>query len=124
MTRQLTHVFTKMGMTPERNDAYTWVASIDDIPPGQVKVVEVNHKAIAIFHIEGRFHAIYDICPHQGGPLHEGYLKGYAVTCPWHDLAFDVRTGQSTDGGGYCVGSYEVKVENGGVYLGPRRARP
>ena len=26
-----------------------------------------------------------------------------------------------TDGGGYCVGSYDVRVEDGEIYVGPRR---
>ena len=38
--------------------------------------------------------------------------------CPWHDLAFDVRNGQGTDGGGYCVGSYDVRVEDGQIFVG------
>ena len=112
-----------MIMKTGQSDGFIWVASVNDIPPGHAKLVQVNDRPIAVFHIEDRFHAIYNNCPHQGGPLHEGHLKGYIVTCPWHDLAFDVRTGESTDRGGYCVGSYEVKVENGGVFVGPRRVR-
>lgn len=102
-------------------EGFEAVARVDEIAPGQVKVVTVNNKAIALFNVEGRFYAIYDVCPHEGGPLHEGRLKGSVVSCPWHDLAFDVRTGQGTDGGGYCVGSYEVRVEGGEIFVGGRR---
>ena len=102
-------------------DGFTRVAGVDDIPPGEVKVVQVDHKPIAVFNVEGRFHAIYNVCPHEGGPLAQGRLKGCVVRCPWHDLAFDIRNGQATDGGGYCVGSYEVQVEGTDVYVGGRR---
>ena len=102
-------------------DGFERVARVDDILPGHSIVVQVNQKPIALFNVEGTFYAIYNTCPHEGGPLGEGHLKGCVVSCPWHDLAFDVRNGQGTDGGGYCVGSYEVRVEGSAVYVGGRR---
>jgi hypothetical protein len=32
-----------------------------------------------------------------------------------------VRNGRGTDGGGYCVGSYDVQVEGAEIFVGPRR---
>ena len=100
---------------------YQRVCRIRDIPPGTSKVFTVRERPIAVFNVEGRFYAIYNVCPHEGGPLGEGHVKGCVVTCPWHDLAFDLRNGQGTDGGGYCVGSYDVRVEDDEVFIGPRR---
>lgn len=102
-------------------DGYQRVARVDEIPLGKSLVVQVNDKSIAIFNVEGKLFAIYNLCPHEGGPLGEGRLKGCVVSCPWHDLAFDVRNGRATDGGGYCVGSYEVRVEGAEVLIGARR---
>ena len=104
-------------------DGFQKVARVEEIPPGEAKVVEVNAKPIAVFNVQGSFHAIYNLCPHEGGPLGEGHLKGCVVSCPWHDLAFDVRTGQATDGGGYCVGSYETRIEGQDIYVGGRRKK-
>jgi nitrite reductase (NADH) small subunit len=97
------------------------VAQLSDLLPGQSKIVTVNDRTIALFNVEGKLYAIHNSCPHEGGPLIEGRLKGYIVTCPWHELAFDIRNGQGTDGGGYCVGSYEVRVEGANILVGPRR---
>jgi nitrite reductase (NADH) small subunit len=102
-------------------DGFQVVAQVDEIPPGEGKVVQVNEKPIALFNVGGAFYAIHNVCPHEGGPLGEGRLKGCVVSCPWHDLSFDVRNGQGTDGGGYCVGSYEVRVEGTQVLVGGRR---
>lgn len=102
-------------------DGFQLVARVEDVPPGASKVVRVNDRPIALFNIEGAFYAIYNVCPHEGGPLGEGHLKGCVVSCPWHDLAFDVRNGQATDGGGYSVGSYEVRVKDQQVFVGARR---
>lgn len=97
------------------------VACVNEIPPGRAKIVQVSEKSIAIFNVGGAFFAVYNVCPHEGGPLGKGRLKGYVVSCPWHDLAFDVRNGWGTDGGGYCVGTYEVLVEGSHIYVGGRR---
>ena len=68
-------------------EGFQCVAKVEEIPPGQVKVVKVNERAIAVFNIDGHFHAIYNSCPHEGGPLNKGRVKGHVVSCPWHDLA-------------------------------------
>ncbi|MGH7256197.1 MAG: Rieske (2Fe-2S) protein [Nitrospirales bacterium] len=102
-------------------EGFEFVARVGDIPPGQAKIVRVHDKSIAVFNVEGTFYAIYNLCPHEGGPLGKGRLKGCVVSCPWHDLKFDVRSGHGTDGGGYCVGSYDVRVDGDGVYVGGRR---
>jgi nitrite reductase (NADH) small subunit len=102
-------------------EGFQAIAKIDDLSPGQSKVVTVNNRAIALFNVDGNIFAIHNLCPHEGGPLNEGRVKGFVVSCPWHDLAFDIRNGQGTDGGGYCVGSYDVRVEDGEIYIGPRR---
>ncbi|MBM4128362.1 MAG: non-heme iron oxygenase ferredoxin subunit [Nitrospira sp.] len=102
-------------------EGFQKVAQLDDLAPGRSKKVSVDGRAIALFNVDGKFYAIHNSCPHEGGPLADGRLKGYVVACPWHDLAFDIRNGQGTDGGGYCVGSYEVRVEGTDIWVGPRR---
>ena len=102
-------------------EGFQSVALVNEVPPGQVKVVIVNNREIALFNIDGKYFAIHNLCPHEGGPLGQGHVKGFVVACPWHDLAFDVRNGQGMDGGGYCVGSYHVQVEGEEIFVGPRR---
>jgi len=88
------------------------VAKTDEIVPGQGKMIEVGGKKIALFNVEGSFHAIDDTCTHRGGPLSEGVLEGKQVTCPWHGATFDVTSGEvlgppATQG----VARYNVRVE-------------
>ena len=72
---------------------YVKVAKTGRIAPGEAQAVEVGARRIALFNIEGTYHAIDDTCSHQGGPLSEGMVVGTEVTCPWHGAVFDVRTG-------------------------------
>jgi 3-phenylpropionate/trans-cinnamate dioxygenase ferredoxin subunit len=71
------------------------IASCAELPPGGKKLVEIDGRAIALFNIDGVFHAIDDICTHDGGPLAEGELIGCEIVCPRHGARFDVKTGRA-----------------------------
>ena len=70
------------------------VAKINEIEPGQARLVDVQGKQIALFNVDGTFFALDSTCTHKGGPLTEGEISGHKVTCPWHGARFDVRTGK------------------------------
>ena len=104
------------------------VATVEEIPPGERKVVTVAGRSIGVFNIDGEFYALRNSCPHQGGPLCEGYLTGFLIApvpgeydysregeilkCAWHGWEFDVKTGQSwVDPEQTRVRTYPVSVE-------------
>jgi len=60
-------------------EGFQSVALVDELPPGQSKVVMVNNREIALFNIEGTYFAIHNRCPHEGGPLCEGLCRGLSV---------------------------------------------
>jgi 3-phenylpropionate/trans-cinnamate dioxygenase ferredoxin subunit len=70
------------------------IATRAELPPGGKKLVNVDGRAIAVFNVDGAFHAIDDVCTHDGGPLAEGELIGCEIECPRHGARFDVRTGR------------------------------
>jgi 3-phenylpropionate/trans-cinnamate dioxygenase ferredoxin component len=94
------------------------VMEVTDLPPGQCTAVDVNGIAVAIFNVDGSFYAIDHFCPHQGGPLGEGWLEGELVMCPWHAWQFNVRTGESTFVPGFGVRTFQVLVEGNDVKIG------
>ena len=55
------------------------VATVDEIPPGERKIVEIGGRSLGVFNIKGEFYALRNICPHQGGPLCEGRLTGLVM---------------------------------------------
>ena len=87
------------------------VTGTTDVKSGQGIVVEVNEKTLAVFNVDGAFHAIDNTCIHRGGPLGEGDLEGSVVTCPWHGWQYDVTTGACVGNPAAKVERYEVKVE-------------
>jgi len=85
--------------------------------PGKL-LVEVDDQLIALFQVGGKFYALDDVCTHDGGPLAEGALCGYAIACPRHGATFDIRTGQAlTMPATQPTRSHEVKVEDGDVFV-------
>jgi 3-phenylpropionate/trans-cinnamate dioxygenase ferredoxin subunit len=97
---------------------FVCVASVQDVPdPGRM-LVEVDDRMIALFHVGGKFYAIDDVCTHDGGPLAEGQLEGFAIACPRHGAKFDIRDGRvlSMPATQPTV-AHEVKIEGNDVFV-------
>ena len=91
--------------------------AVADLPPGRAAEVVVDGQAIALFNVDGTFHALAGRCPHRGGPLGQGFLDGPRVSCPWHNYTFDVTTGKNVVSADLVAVRYEVKVEDGSVFV-------
>lgn len=105
------------------------VGTLDELSDdGDRVIAEVDGLEVAVFRIEGEYHAILNFCPHQSGPLCDGEMTGRTavgedwlswtydrsegcVLCPWHGWVFDVRTGQNVDDDRYVVPTFEVEVD-------------
>ena len=94
------------------------VGPVEELPPGEVKIVRAGELAIGVYNLNGEFFAIEDRCSHDDGPLCEGDFdpdEGVAI-CPRHGAHFDVRTGEALTLPAYLpVEAFEVKVEDGVV---------
>jgi nitrite reductase/ring-hydroxylating ferredoxin subunit len=94
------------------------VASLDEVPAGQPKLVELDGVRVVLARVGDAVYACGDVCTHRGGPLGEGKLTGTRLACPWHGWMFDVRTGQCVlPSRGSSVPSYPVRLEAGEVLV-------
>jgi len=89
----------------------------DEIPDGTSREVVAEGLVFAVFNIDGAFHVLDGICPHAGGPLGKGMLRGCVVTCPWHGWQFDVTTGQHQLTDGICQPGYDATVVDGMIVV-------
>ena len=97
---------------------FTRVADVSEIADPGTMLVEVDGEVVALFHVEGRFYAIDDVCTHDGGPLVDGELTGYKIACPRHGAKFDIRTGAALSMPAVRpTRAHLVKVEDGGVWV-------
>lgn len=93
------------------------VAALSECPPGQSLECVAGDRIIALFNVDGQFHALDGICPHQGGPLGKGWLEGCIVTCPWHGWQFDVVTGQHQTSQSLVHPRFETRVEGSEIWV-------
>lgn len=98
------------------------VASTDELAPGEGMAVSVDvgdgegRVGIAIFNVDGEYHAIEDRCTHVGESLGNGRLTGSTVACPLHGATFDVTTGDvCSPPADERVRTYDVEVGDGEV---------
>jgi nitrite reductase/ring-hydroxylating ferredoxin subunit len=87
------------------------VAKISDVPEGEGRVFHVGRIEVAVFHVDGSFHALDNTCIHRGGPLGDGMCSGTTVTCPWHGWQFDVVSGKCLNSPGESVDRYETRID-------------
>lgn len=94
------------------------VGSLEEIPPGQHKTIDINEVMIAVFNLDGKFYAIEDVCTHEGGVLTGGTVESNVITCPRHGAQFDIRTGDVLAPPAYePVATFPVRVHEGMVQV-------
>ena len=94
------------------------VAQANEFQASRTKVIVVQGKKIALFNVNGKFHAIDNTCTHAGGPLAMGELEGEVVTCPLHGAKFNVSSGEVlAPPARQNVRSYNVRVNGSDIEL-------
>ena len=102
----------------------TWhrVLEPGELPEGRVKTVGAGRHSFALTHYDGRYAALSNRCPHQGGPLGEGSIENGMLRCPWHGYDYCPLSGTSAFGD--AVPTFPVDVRDDGVYVGVEPDRP
>jgi len=85
---------------------------------GEVRKVEAGGGIFALSRHGGKFGALDNACPHQGGPLGEGSIEGEWLRCPWHGWGFHPQTGACTEGPECDAASHPVREGEDGVFVG------
>ena len=102
----------------EESAGFVPILKTSELPEMGKTVIEVGDRVVALFHVSGTFWAIDDECTHDGGPLAEGRLDGFAIECPRHGAKFDIRNGRAlTMPATRPTVAHEVKVEGDQVFI-------
>ncbi len=107
-------------MTSSADDApRVWhkVAELGDMQEGRVRSAVAGSTTIALTFCGGRYGALDNHCPHQGGPLGEGSIENGLLRCPWHGYDYDPITGEPPPGFTDAPIAYPVEVRDDGVYV-------
>jgi nitrite reductase/ring-hydroxylating ferredoxin subunit len=111
------------------------VCDVGEIEPGTHKVFPIGRHGVGVYNVHGTFYAIANYCPHEGGPLCSGRVRGRSVTdeevpggaavvrdgewiyCPWHQWGFELATGTTAVKPEWSIRTYPVKVVDGQVVV-------
>jgi 3-phenylpropionate/trans-cinnamate dioxygenase ferredoxin component len=100
-------------------DGFVTVAQVGEIPDGGRKIVRIDDQEVAVFHLDGSYFAIEDVCTHDGGPVAEGELVGEVIECPRHGAKFNVKTGAVVSFPATSpVPTYAVRVMGADIQVG------
>lgn len=118
----------------QRSEAKRWaVAHVDDIAPGECRIVDVKRHSVGIFNVNGTYVALLNICPHELAPVCRGRVSGTTMasqpgeyrwgrqgeilSCPWHGWEFDLLTGKALTDSRVRVRQYSVDVQDGTIFV-------
>jgi len=97
---------------------YVKVAQASELEPNLGKLVEVQGKKIALFNVDGKFHAIDDTCTHRAALSQRGSSRATRSLAPGHGAKFKVSTGEVlSPPAPQEVGCYKVRVNGPDIEL-------
>jgi|HubBroStandDraft_6_1064221.scaffolds.fasta_scaffold742380_2 nitrite reductase/ring-hydroxylating ferredoxin subunit len=116
------------------------VDRVENLPPGRVRMLEIDGRAIAVLNVDGEFYAIRNRCPHHGAPLcgwhggNEVLLTGTmtgpgpgnyeyerrrtVIRCPWHGFEYRLDSGHSlVEATRLRLKTFRVEIEDSEVVV-------
>lgn len=106
------------------------VCPASELGPGERKLVEFDGISMGVFNVDGEYHALNNVCPHQLAPLctgpvtgtteapevgeYEWVREGEIVRCPWHGWEFEIDSGESLFNPHIRARTFETDVETTG----------
>ncbi len=105
---------------PKAPNKWTDVLAASELVDGTPSVVEVNRVPVMLLRQNGEIYAVQSWCPHAGGPLHKGEIRGAEVVCPWHQSRFNLADGAPLDGPAHSpLRTFEVRERDGRIEVHP-----
>ncbi len=94
------------------------IGKLEDIPLRGARVLKTEGGDIAVFRsADDRVFALDDRCPHRGGPLSQGMVHGWKVTCPLHNWVIELANGKAVSPDEGCATKYPVRIKAGVISL-------
>ncbi|MCY7370086.1 MAG: cyclic nucleotide-binding domain-containing protein [Polaromonas sp.] len=94
------------------------ICKSSDIPSNGMKSYDVaGGLKVLIANAGASYYAYQGICPHQEVCLDEGFYDGSVLTCHQHLWQWDITTGAAVGLAEAPLESYEVKVEEGEIFV-------
>jgi 3-phenylpropionate/trans-cinnamate dioxygenase ferredoxin subunit len=96
------------------------LCDVDSMATGDIRVADIDGRAIAYARIDDEWFAIDDTCSHAHVSLAEGYFEAddRTIECPRHGALFSLETGEAlTFPATKPVASHGVEVRGAEVFV-------
>jgi nitrite reductase/ring-hydroxylating ferredoxin subunit len=98
-----------LGAAAEWHD----VAPMEAVKDGEVTYFEAGGRNVFVYRDKETIRVYDSRCPHQVTNIPHLALEGKKLTCPKHNWAFDIASGECIEKGDRPLRHFEHKVENG-----------
>ena len=100
------------------SDGWQRVAALADLADDAALPVKLGNRPVALYRLDGKIHALDDVCTHALALLSQGFIEGGAVECPLHGARFDIATGRClAPPATVDLRTYEVRIEGDEVFV-------
>ena len=107
-----------MESVPTSDAAYVAVARLEELPPGERRLVAVGPHAVLLLNLAGTLYAVPNACPHRRWPLSESEWRDTVLKCARHGWEFDVPSGRGVyPPFGYRLRHLPVRVVDGAIQV-------
>ena len=96
------------------------VCAVGELQPGAVTEAISGERPFAVVNFSGEIVCFDGTCPHAGGPLGQGNVQDNMVICPWHEWAYDCRTGENDFDPSIKLDLFQVKAEGDDILIDPQ----
>jgi 3-phenylpropionate/trans-cinnamate dioxygenase ferredoxin subunit len=94
------------------------LCAAEEVPPGTMKMFEVDDELVLVTNLGGTFHATQGVCSHEYFELDRGFLTGESLTCALHLSRFSLDDGEPLDPPAELpLAVYPVVVADGRVLI-------
>jgi nitrite reductase (NADH) small subunit len=110
--------------SPLKEGGWFYACLAEDVPDNGGVCIKYQDEQIALFYFtrKGEWYATQNECPHRNQmALSRGMIGTQGdepkVACPFHKNTFSLKTGECLSGDIGAIKTYEVKVEEGKVFI-------
>jgi nitrite reductase/ring-hydroxylating ferredoxin subunit len=108
---------------PEPGAEIEWqaVPEVDPVTADFPARARCGTDVILIFRVAGGYRGVERACPHQKRLLNDAILQGgdKMIRCRWHSYVFRLSDGKAVNCPGYRLRVFDVKEENGVLFVRP-----
>jgi nitrite reductase/ring-hydroxylating ferredoxin subunit len=105
-------------VTPfDKADEEGWerLCRVDGIPDGGILALEHNGHDLIVYRRGSHVSCMTNACTHRGVRMHFGCVRDGVIMCPYHDWAFDLKTGECLTVPQDTLTVHPVRVRDGYV---------